>query len=168
MLCPKHTGLHRTIKRYLLLAAFLHFLGGRIPAQPAFDWARHVPASFSLPGGDDQGVEIAEDGFGNFYLCGFFGGAAQIGDTVLQSAGGTDIFVAKFNSQGLLLWGRAIGGRGADRALGLAVDKTGNAYVTGNFSEFIDADPGPGVSLITSRGQTDVFLCKLDPAGGLM
>lgn len=168
MLCPKHTGLHRTIKRYLLLAAFLHFLGGRIPAQPAFDWARHVPASFSLPGGDDQGVEIAEDGFGNFYLCGFFGGSAQIGDTLLQGSGSTDIFVAKFNPQGLLLWARAIGGRGADKALGLVVDKTGNAYVTGNFTEFADVDPGPGVSFITSRGQTDVFLCKLDPAGGLV
>ncbi|MFZ4426295.1 MAG: dockerin type I domain-containing protein [Saprospiraceae bacterium] len=167
MLRPKYADVSSYSYKYLLIAVYLCATAGKIFAQPAFDWARHVPASFALPGGDDQGTAIAEDSAGNFYLSGFFGGAARIGDTLLQGAGGTDGFVAKFNPQGVLLWARVLGGRGADRALGLAVDKTGNTYLTGTFSESIDLDPGPGVSLIASRGQTDVFLCKLDPAGGL-
>jgi putative cell wall-binding protein len=66
------------------------------------------------------------------------------------------------------VWARAFGGTGTDDSFGVAVDAAGNVHTTGSFEGTVDFDPGSGVSNLTSAGDTDVFVSKLDADGNLV
>lgn len=77
-----------------------------------------------------------------------------------------DFVVQKLDSTGQFVWAKFIGGNGSDLGLDLAVDTSGNVYVTGYFSLTTDFDPGPGVfNLSTSSNGRKLFVLKLDNAG---
>jgi hypothetical protein len=59
------------------------------------------------------------------------------------------------------VWSAMFGGSGNDRALAVAVDASGNTYLTGKFTGIIDFGGGP----LASEGGDDAFLLKLDPQG---
>ncbi|WP_438001744.1 SBBP repeat-containing protein [Sorangium sp. So ce185] len=65
---------------------------------------------------------------------------------------------------GDLEWARGAGGPGTDEGRGIASDAAGNLYITGFFSGTVDFGDGP----LTSAGQEDIFLVKLDPSGTLL
>jgi len=50
----------------------------------------------------------------------------------------------------------------------MAVDASGNAYVTGWYGGTTDFDPGPGEDWHTSNGAWDIFLSKFDSAGSVL
>ena len=57
---------------------------------------------------------------------------------------------------------------GYARGLGVALDETGNVYVTGylqNTVNFAPTTSGSGISATSNSGTDDVFVAKLDPAG---
>ena len=62
---------------------------------------------------------------------------------------------------GTLLWADRFGGTGEQRGLSIAVDKTGDLFVTGYVVNAIDFGGGA----LSSQGGADVFLAKLDGAG---
>src|SRR5439155_15869791 len=92
-------------------------------------------------GGNDAGRGIAVDASGNAYVTGFtnssdFPTTAGAFQTVF--GGGTcsgvpcnDAFVVKLDSAGALVYGTYLGGNKSDVGLGIAVDSSGNSYVTG-------------------------------------
>jgi len=111
---------------------------------------------------DDLGVGIAVDGDGNAYVTGVFYGTADFGSYSLTSAGGSDIFVAKFDSGGTVQWAKSMGGASSqDYGRGIAVDGDGNAYVSGSFGYTADF----GSYSLTSAGGSDIFVTKLDSGG---
>jgi len=63
---------------------------------------------------------------------------------------------------------RAFGGTNADLGEAIAVDSAGNVYTTGYFKGTVDFDPGDGTSNITSAGDNDVFVSKLDSSGNFV
>lgn len=65
-------------------------------------------------------------------------------------------------------WAKKMGGASYDRGQNLAVDQNGNVYSTGNFSATVDFDPGAGMYNLTSAGQADAFISKLDANGNLV
>ncbi|MCH8555509.1 MAG: SBBP repeat-containing protein, partial [Schleiferiaceae bacterium] len=67
-----------------------------------------------------------------------------------------------------LEWAQQFGGTGNNIGNAVAVDGAGNVYVTGFFRETIDFDPGPGTFNLTSAGNNDVYITKLDPMGNLL
>ncbi len=84
----------------------------------------------------DFGSSIAVDGSGKSYVTGYFYGTGTFGagesnETTLTSAGGIDVFVAKYDNSGALIWAKSAGGNLNDEAQGIAVDGSGNCYVTG-------------------------------------
>ncbi|MCK9334752.1 MAG: SBBP repeat-containing protein, partial [Candidatus Cloacimonetes bacterium] len=83
--------------------------------------------------GSDIGYGIAVDGNGNSYVTGCFRDNASFGSTTINSSGNTDIFVAKIDSNGNWLWAQKAGGSSSDYGYGIAVDSSGNSYVTGYF-----------------------------------
>jgi hypothetical protein len=110
---------------------------------------------------DDYGISIAVDGSGNSYLTGEFEGTATFGSTTLTSNGGNDIFVAKVDKSGKFVWVASAGGTGEDKGLSIAMNGSGNFYITGAFSTTATI----GDTTLTSIGNTDIFVAKVDMSG---
>ncbi len=126
-----------------------------------------------MGGGDDTGLGIAVDFSGNAYVTGLtfstdFPGASS---SPIQSAngGGRDAFVAKLNAAGsALVYSTYLGGNDTDEGRGIAVDSSGNAYVTGE--TFSTNFPGASSSPIQSAfgGFVDAFVTKINAAGSAL
>jgi hypothetical protein len=73
--------------------------------------------------------------------------------------------VTKLNATGTaLVYSTYIGGSGYEEGYGIAVDGSGNAYVTGSTSS-TDYDVTPGAFQTTKEGGADVFVTKLNATG---
>jgi hypothetical protein len=118
--------------------------------------------------GSDVGHAIAVDAAGNSYVAGHFTGTATFGTNTLVSAGNTDIFIAKHNSNAQLLWVRRAGGPGYDAAKGIAMDAAGNCYVTGAYEGVADFSLNNSLTNTSVASYSDVFLAKFDAAGTLV
>ncbi len=74
----------------------------------------------------------------------------------LTSAGLGDVFVGKYEtSSGNLVWAKSMGGTGSDLGFGIAVDKDGYVYTTGNFAGSCDFNPGAGTTTLGSVGSSN-------------
>ncbi len=84
--------------------------------------------------GEDEGHFISKDNFGNIFLTGKFSDTATFADTFLVSHGGTDAFLAKFDTSGNnLLWIIAVGGTSGDEGVAVSFDQNNNIYFSGQF-----------------------------------
>src|SRR6266852_2926104 len=119
--------------------------------------------------GDDVGNAIAVDSSGNAYVTGFTGSTNFPTKSPTQSAsgGGFDAFVAKLDPTGsTLFYSTFLGGSADDAGNAIAVDGSGNAYVTGvtrstNF-------PTKNALQSAVGGSGDAFVAKLDPTGSTL
>ena len=130
-----------------------------------FQWA------ISYGPADAQEIAIHSDS-SSLYVTGSFRDTvdfdSRAGVTELTSGGETDMFLAKYDFAGDLLWAVAAAGSSFGIGNGVAVDSAGNAFVTGSFRSEVDFDPGPVTLQLESRGNSDMFLAKYDPNGGLL
>ena len=110
---------------------------------------------------NDYSDGIAVDDSGNAYLTGYFNGSADFGSYTLSSSGNYDIFAAKLNPSGSFLWAVQAGGIDWDGGFDIDVDGAGNAYLTGCFYGSVVFGP----YTLTSSGNQDVFVARLDPNG---
>jgi hypothetical protein len=76
---------------------------------------------------DEEAYKITADSSGNIYVTGYTNGSLP-GFTNL---GGSDAFVAKYNSSGTQLWLKQFGFSSNDNAKGISTDNSGNVYITG-------------------------------------
>ncbi|GAX59316.1 hypothetical protein SCALIN_C01_0247 [Candidatus Scalindua japonica] len=116
--------------------------------------------------GGDQAYGIAVDTSGNAYVTGSTGSTDFPTASPIQGtyAGGGDIFVTKIDSSGTsLVYSTYLGGSRSDSSRSIAVDTSGNAYVTGSTisPDFPTASPIQG----TYAGDRDVFVTKIDSSG---
>ncbi len=106
---------------------------------------------------------------GEIYLTGFFNSTVDFdpgpGTVEHTSAGKSDCYLSKFNSNGDFLWVVAWGGAGSDMPMEISTDVSGNLYFAGDFTGTCDFDPGPGTDEHASNGDWDVFISKLDADG---
>ena len=120
---------------------------------------------------DDQGWGIAVDSTGNAYVTGRARSSeatfpVAVGPDLTFNGNDDDAFVAKVNPSGTALdYAGYIGGASSDRGFGIAVDSSGNAYVTGvtrSTAATFPATVGPD---LTSNGDGDAFVAKVNPSG---
>jgi hypothetical protein len=116
------------------------------------------------------GRAVAADDSGSIYLTGFFADTVDFdpGPGIDEHAANSvlkDVFLSRFDSSGQFQWARTWGGPKEDVGQAVALDDSGNVYVTGNFSNTADFDPGAGIDEHTSCGFTDVFLSRFDSFG---
>lgn len=78
-----------------------------------------------------------------------------------------DIFVLKLNTSGNFEWATAMGSPQTESGYSVAFDANENVFVTGDFYGTVDFDPGAGTQNLTSAGDRDLFVQKLDPNGNL-
>ena len=120
--------------------------------------------------GNLQVQAMVVDDADDLYITGTFSDTltfgAGAGQVQFTSAGGTDVFIGKFCNKCNITWGKVIGGPGDDSAAEIALGADGSIAVTGIFQETTDVDPSAGTHDLTSAGGDDVFLLKLNAAGG--
>lgn len=108
---------------------------------------------------------IAVDSAGNAYIAGWTESTdfPVLSPRQSVSGGGVDTFVAKISASGALVYATYLGGRGDDRAFGIAVDGSGAAVIAGwtystDFPVYLGLQP-------TFGGGRDAFVAKLSPSG---
>lgn len=78
---------------------------------------------------------------------------------------GPSTFIFKWNNVGVFGWAQKIDGQFSESIHDIATDNSGAVYLSGYFEDTIDFDPGPGVSLLKTHGQSDIFIAKFDGGG---
>ncbi len=139
----------------------------KLDASGNFVWAKQCGGT-----GSDWGFSIAVDDSENVYITGDFGGTVDFdpgaGTFNLTSTGGKDIFVCKLDASGSFVWAKQMGGTSHEKGFCIEVDASGNVYTTGDFGGTCDFDPGAGTFNLTSSGDHDVFISKLDASGNFV
>lgn len=131
-----------------------------------------IYATYLGGSGEDNADAVAIDGSGNMYVSGLTASLdfpTTVGVFQSTTSGAYDVYVAKYNSAGSsLTYATYIGGSGAvDYGLGLGVDSTGNAYITG-VTDSTNFPTTPGAAQATSGGAYDAYLTKLNPSGSAL
>ena len=119
-------------------------------------WAEMTSGAFGVVSVE----EIALDLSGNAYVTGMINGTVTFGSINLVSNGYYDIFIAKLSSSGSWQWAVSVGGQSPDYGRGIAVDSSGNVYVTGGFNGTVNF----GDTVLTST-EDDAFIAKLSSSG---
>jgi hypothetical protein len=159
--------------KYALTALFIAAMSlslygecDRKPGRKNMDYklaVNHVLQWHTFLGGldSDYGHEIAVDSDENIYITGY--SETPWGNPVCAfNGGGYDAYVAKLDSSGNLLWNTFLGGSGSDFGRGIAVDDSGNVYVSG------DSHGTWGSPVRSFGGEKDAFVGKLDSSGHLL
>lgn len=153
------------IKKTILLLALLGVQKTGVSQE--FQWAKEIGITIY-----DFGNSITTDASGSVYTIGDFQGTVDFdsgsGTSNLTSNGNSDIFISKLDASGNFLWAKSIGGSGIDRGASIATDASGFVYITGSFQGIVDFDPGSGISNLTSIGNSDMFIAKLDDYGNFL
>lgn len=110
---------------------------------------------------DDAPPDVAVDGNGNIVIAGHTYGQIDFGGGPLNNAGNADLFVASFGRDGKHRWSKGLGGPEEEYGGGVAVDLSGNLYVTGVF--YNQTDLGGGT--LSSAGKADLLVVSLDSDG---
>jgi hypothetical protein len=110
---------------------------------------------------NDYAFDAAFDGAGNLIVVGNFAGTIDFGGGSLTSAGGDDLFIAKYDPTGALLWSKRFGGADDQQVFAVAIDAADAIVVTGRFKGTLTFG---GPSLVAAGGW-DAFLAKLDGDG---
>jgi len=127
-----------------------------------------VYSTFLGGNGDDIGHGVAVDSSGNAYVA----GTTSSTNFPVQGAfqpilrGGTDAFVAKLDPTGsTLVYSTYLGSNTDDTANGIALDASGNAYVTGATASSGFPNNGAVACLGTKSTGNDAYVLKLDTSG---
>jgi hypothetical protein len=121
--------------------------------------------------GDDVGSDIVVDLAGNAYVTGQTFSTDFPTQNPLQPANGSDFeaFVTKLNAAGTaLIYSTYLGGSGDDHGGGIAVDASGNAYVTGNTRSLDFPTQNPLQPVFGGGFYGDAFVTKLNAAGSAL
>jgi len=115
--------------------------------------------------GTDQLVNMVVDVSGNLLVTGnFTGHDIHFGATTLINQGLINIFLAKYNPLGNLVWVKQFGGNSYAYPEGLATDSTGNYYMSGSFATSAIAFD---TVILTRIGMRDMFIAKFDSSGNV-
>ena len=110
----------------------------------------------------DQATDaVVIDATGGVVIAGYFAGVINFGGSNLTSAGGYDVFVAKFNSGGVHQWSQGFGDGLDQVAYAVAADASSSVIIVGPFRGAMNF----GGALLTSVGSTDMFVAKFNSAG---
>jgi len=139
-------------------------------ASGTVQWAGSAGGSKS-----ESGSSIATDVLGNVYVTGTFNspsitffGTTSYKITLYNTGRLGDMFIVKYNANGIVKWAKKAGGSDEDEGVGIATDVSGNVYVTGGFwSPSITFGKQTGTITLTNAGigNGDMFIVQYDPNG---
>ncbi len=145
-----------------VLFALLCYTGTSYGQGAEFEWVRTAGSVNS-----DNGQGIAIDDSGYIYTTGQFAGNITLGSgnnsfTLASSGTGTDVFVAKLDSSGGVIWAQSYPSSGSTVANFIAVGKDGDIYITGEYS---NGEAYFGSDTCSLFGGLDIFVARLKNDG---
>ncbi|MCH7839928.1 MAG: hypothetical protein IID38_06800, partial [Planctomycetes bacterium] len=142
-------------------------------AQPTWEFAFTQGTSELLSG--DAGHAVTVDSWGDFYVIGTFAGDPDFQGNILNSQGLSDIFVAKYDWSGSIVWVSQIGGPSDDFGNDIAYDPVKDQVliignVRGDASGFVTITPFDTgsplqISTIDNTGY-DILVASFDGSTG--
>jgi len=132
-------------------------------------WAKKVSGL-----GWDWGYSVAALSDDSAVVTGFFDDSAtfapgETNETVLVSYGRRDIFLARYNPDGTLVWAKHAGGPSSDYGYGITTLSDNSTFATGRFFGSATFGEGePNETVLVSVGDDDLFVARYDPDGSLM
>lgn len=121
-------------------------------------WSKHF-AGNSV----EHRFALAIDDQENIFFSGAFAAALDFGLGPLPTTANAEVFLAKFDKDGKVLWNKSFGSVQDQDGYGLALDRQGNAVISGYFENQIDF--GSGVMSSAGMFIADAFLAKFDGTG---
>jgi hypothetical protein len=121
-------------------------------------WAKKAGGPFN-----DYGYGVSADINGNSYIIGCFEKNADFG-VIHLTADGTEMFMAKFDNNGVCLWAKKAVGSGNGRSYGISVNLNGDIYITGGFNGIAEF----GSIKFKSYGYEDILIAKYDNDGNCL
>lgn len=125
-------------------------------------WAKSAEgwASFDAP------YSVSSDADGNVFVTGAFESSVITFDSItLINGGGGNLFIAKFDPLGNILWAKSSQGTGSDEINSICSDKDGNTFVTGWFNS---PSLTFGSTILINAGIYNIFIAKYDVYGNIL
>ena len=122
---------------------------------------------------EDSGRGISTLSDGSSIVTGYFTDAAVFGagesnETTLVAAGSSDIFIARYNADGTLVWAKRAGGAGSDYGVGISSISDGSSIVAGYFTDNAVFGAGePRETTLVSAGVDDLYIARYNADGTL-
>ena len=137
----------------------------KFDAMGNYIWAKQLGGT-----SHEDGFSIAIDNAGNVLLTGTYRETMDFDPNIgVYNMSGTGIlatpYCLKLDPNGDFLWAVQFKGSNHSLATGLATDNVGNVYLAGKFQYTTDFNPGAPVSNLSSSGNYDGYLCKLNSNG---
>jgi hypothetical protein len=154
-------------KIFFLFSGFVFFSCLSLAQAPDWLWAKSAGGS-----SNDIGYSVAVDAVGNCYIVGSFSSIYDLSiDSITLTnayAAYKDIFIAKYDINGNVIWAKSAGGTRDDVATNVEVDELGNIYVTGYFYSVSISFDSITLTKNSSESRCDLFLAKYDSNGNLL
>ncbi len=112
---------------------------------------------------NDVGYNVKVDNNKNPIVVGSFNSSSlTFGTHVLSLVSNDDIFILKYDSLGNVQWAKSAGGSGNDIGESIAIDASGNSYITGYFGSPTLVF---GSTTLTNAGTNNIYLASYDASG---
>jgi hypothetical protein len=116
--------------------------------------------------GYDEAYSLSADAVGNVFVTGGFGSPTiNFGSTTLTNSGNGDLFLAKYDVNGNVIWAKRAGGTWVDAGNSVSADPIGNVFITGYFQS---PSITFGSTTLNSAGSYDIFIAKYDVNGNVL
>jgi uncharacterized protein (TIGR03437 family) len=154
-----------------------HTTGGsfisKLDTNGNFVWAKSFTGT---NGGVATGNSLALDAAGNVYTAGMYGmtidfdpGAGVFNLTSTSTYVYSNTFISKLDNDGNFVWAKSLNenydGGLTFNEYSVVTDASANVYLTSRFIGTQDFDPGAGTFNLTSAGDSDIYILKLDSSG---
>lgn len=141
----------------------VHSRGGLDLLLAKFDRGGHLLWVKTAGGpGEERGYRLALRADGSIYWTGSFEHDVDIdgdGTLDLRSRGKSDVFVARHDRDGNLMWARSAGGPGIDYSQDIELDARGSAYIAGDFTDHADFNDDGAADVVGVQGR-EAFIAK--------
>lgn len=127
----------------VLILLLVHAPGATAQSPPGWGWVNQIGTYDPSFQNQNSVGGLGRDAAGSLYLLGSYVGNPLFGGVAAPNLGGTDIFLAKYDPAGVLLWLRTLPSTGFDRGTGLVVEPSGRCTLSGTYG----GDSGGNLSL---------------------
>lgn len=120
--------------------------------------------------GYDEGWGLDIDQSNNVYITGYFSGSVNFSpnSSYYLTSNSMDAFIAKYSSNGNLLWANAFGSNQMDIGFDLVLNQNNQLNCVGSFMGTVDFDPDTSIYNLTSSGQENCYLTRIDSANNFI